>query len=101
MSGCDDRVWAIIVRILNFCCGVLLIIFGVLKYVDHDDEDNKLIYCKNICFNKYEFIFYRYLVYLLDVIIYLFINYFVLFLSLFGILIIIAEIRINCLLTYF
>lgn len=51
MSGCDDRAWAILVRILNFCCGVLLVIFGVLKYVNHDDEDNKLIYCKRLyCF---------------------------------------------------
>ena len=45
MVECNDKVWAIVVRVLNFCCGVLMIILGVLKFIDHDEEDNKVIYC--------------------------------------------------------
>ena len=48
MPSCDDRTWAIIVRILNFCCGVLMATLGVLKFIDHDDDNERLIYCKKL-----------------------------------------------------
>ena len=45
MPSCDDKVWAIIVRVLNFLCGLLMATLGILKFIDHDEEDSKLIYC--------------------------------------------------------
>ena len=62
MPSCDDRTWAIIVRILNFLCGVLMATLGVLKFFDHDEDNEKLIYCKKKKKNFfYYFFFYRYI----------------------------------------
>ena len=63
MPSCDDKTWAIIVRILNFLCGVLMATLGVLKFIKHDEENEKLIYC---------FFFYYYYYYFIITFIFLF-----------------------------
>ena len=65
MPSCDDKTWAIIVRILNFLCGVLMATLGVLKFIKHDEENEKLIYC--FFFYYYYYLFFFFFFFWLDI----------------------------------